>query len=75
MRKRSSMLLAGFAAAVALMGFGLAFTDGSASCASAEGTSCVSACRAAHNECRIRTKGSASCDAQFQACMQGCVKR
>ncbi|MEQ1614104.1 MAG: hypothetical protein ABL904_15265 [Hyphomicrobiaceae bacterium] len=75
MRRRSFIMLAGLASITALTGFGAALTDGAVSCANAEGNSCVSACRAAHSDCRIRTKGSASCDAQFQACMQGCVKR
>ena len=75
MRKRSFLMLAGLASAAALSGLAIALSDGSHSCASAEGNTCVSACRAAHSECRIRTKGSPSCDAQFQACMQNCVKR
>lgn len=75
MRKRSFTMLAGLVSIAALTGFGAALTDGARSCANADGSSCVSACRAAHNDCRIRTKGSASCDAQFQSCMQGCVKR
>jgi hypothetical protein len=75
MRRRTISKLAGLLSFAALTGFAAALTDGATSCALADGTSCVSACRAAHNDCRIRTKGSASCDAQFQACMQGCVKR
>lgn len=55
-------------------GLALAVSDGSTSCANAEGNACVAACRTAHSDCRIRTKGSPSCDAQFQACMRGCVK-
>jgi hypothetical protein len=34
---------------------------------------CTEACRAQYNQCRIATKGSASCDAQFAACMQRCI--
>ena len=48
---------------------------GSTTCANAQGNACVAACRAAHSDCRIRSKGSPSCDAQLQACLQGCLKR
>lgn len=47
--------------------------------ASSEGSSpnaCAGSCRDAHNKCRIVTKGNSSrCDAQLQACLQGCMKR
>lgn len=33
--------------------------------------SCVSQCRAAHNQCRIA--GRSNCDAQLQSCLQGCL--
>ena len=75
MRKRSFMMLAGMVFAAATAGVGFALGDGTRNCANAQNSSCVAACRAAHNDCRIRTKGSASCDAQFQACMQSCIKR
>ncbi len=39
----------------------------------AQGNSCTDACRAQHNQCRIATKGSPSCDVQLQACMQRCI--
>lgn len=35
--------------------------------------SCASACHAAHNQCRIATKGSPSCDAQLTQCLRGCA--
>jgi len=35
---------------------------------------CAGQCRAHHNQCRIQTKGSPSCDAQLQACLQSCLK-
>jgi hypothetical protein len=76
MRRRSFLMLAGLAAAAVFAGFVASLTDGASSCANAQGgNACVSACRAAHDECRIRTKGSSSCDAELRACMQGCVKR
>lgn len=36
---------------------------------------CAGNCRDAHNQCRIRTKNSPSCDAQLQACLQGCLRK
>ena len=33
---------------------------------------CLQACQAKHNECRIQTKGGASCDPQLNACRQSC---
>jgi len=36
---------------------------------------CAAQCRDQHNRCRIATKGSPSCDAQLQACLQGCLSR
>ncbi len=41
----------------------------------AEANSCTAQCRAAHNQCRIATKGSPSCDAQLQACLSRCLRR
>ena len=34
---------------------------------------CDQSCQAKHNECRIHTKGSPSCDAQLNACRQSCI--
>lgn len=65
----SGMLLSVLLAAAALFG------DAKSSCALAQGNACASACRSAYNDCRIATKGSSSCDAQYQSCLQGCVKR
>ena len=48
---------------------------GSAVPVQAQGNACVSACKVAHNQCRIATKGSASCDAQLQSCLQSCLKK
>jgi len=41
----------------------------------AQANSCAASCRAAHNQCRISTKGSPTCDAQLQTCLQGCLSR
>jgi hypothetical protein len=43
--------------------------------AEAQGNACVAACKASHNQCRIATKGSASCDGQLQSCLQACLKK
>ena len=34
---------------------------------------CAAQCRADHNKCRIDTKGSPSCDARLQSCLQSCL--
>jgi hypothetical protein len=36
---------------------------------------CGGGCRNAYNQCRIATKGSASCESQFTSCMQQCRSR
>ena len=41
----------------------------------AEANACAAGCRQQHNQCRIQTKGSSSCDAQLQRCLQGCIRR
>ena len=33
---------------------------------------CASQCRSRHNQCRLQTKGSPSCDVQLQGCLQSC---
>lgn len=50
-------------------------TIGDATIEHAQADQCVQQCRNAHNQCRIATKGSPSCDAQLQACMDGCRSR
>ena len=35
---------------------------------------CAGQCRARHNQCRLQTKGSPSCDGQLQSCLQSCFK-
>lgn len=39
----------------------------------AQNNSCASACQAAHNRCRVETKGSPKCDEERQRCLQGCI--
>jgi hypothetical protein len=39
----------------------------------AKADTCTDSCRAAHNQCRLQTKGAPSCDTQFNACVQTCV--
>lgn len=36
---------------------------------------CIQQCRSAHNQCRIQSKGSPSCDAQLQSCLDSCRAR
>lgn len=71
---KSRLKLASFAVVAALTALAASMLDGGRSCASAD-ASCVSSCRSAHSDCRLRTKGSASCDAQLQSCLQSCLKR
>ena len=42
--------------------------------AEAEG-GCGGSCAHAYNQCRIQTKGSASCEKQYSSCLQSCRKR
>lgn len=39
----------------------------------AAANSCADQCRAAHNQCRIQTKGSPSCDAALTQCLRSCT--
>ena len=39
------------------------------------GASCAAACQSAHDICRIRRKGSPSCDAERQACLTKCLQQ
>jgi hypothetical protein len=55
-------------------GAGVIVAGATSNTACAQGNACVASCRAAHSQCRIATKGSASCDAQLQACVHACVK-
>lgn len=40
-----------------------------------QSTSCAAECQAQHDSCRVRTKGSPSCDAERQACLQKCLQK
>lgn len=39
----------------------------------AQDASCASLCQARHDQCRVRTKGSAACDTERQRCLQACL--
>jgi hypothetical protein len=39
----------------------------------AEQSSCASTCQARHDQCRVATKGSPSCDSERQQCLQACL--
>jgi len=71
MQRRMRLLMAVAVLATAL---GVGF-DGASTPACAQGNACAANCRAAHNQCRIATKGSPSCDAQLRACLQSCTRR
>ena len=51
----------------------LAGLAGESGCATAQSSSCRSICLSQYNQCRITTKGSPSCDAQYQSCLQACI--
>ena len=65
---RHIAMIAALALAAALAGL-----PGEPSCAVAQSSTCRSTCLAQYNQCRISTKGSPSCDAQYQSCLQSCV--
>lgn len=46
-----------------------------ASPAAATNQSCAADCQTHHDRCRIRTKGSPSCDSERQACLQKCLQK
>ena len=58
-------LAAGLAMSLALVG----------GCGEAQGNQCAAQCYGQHNQCRLATKGSPSCDAQLTACLRGCASR
>ncbi len=39
----------------------------------AQNGSCAGTCQANHDRCRVQTKGSPSCDAERQRCLQQCI--
>ena len=69
--RKSLWAVAPVAAAAALLAVSGLIATGPAD---AEG-GCGESCRAAYNQCRIATKGSAACEAAFTSCMQQCIKR
>lgn len=40
-----------------------------------QATSCASECQTQHDRCRVQTKGSPSCDAERQRCLEICLQR
>lgn len=63
------MIMKSAIAVAALMGL---FTVTEPNVELAQSDQCVQACRNAHNQCRISTKGSPSCDGQLQSCIDSC---
>jgi hypothetical protein len=41
----------------------------------AQTASCASECQAQHDRCRVQTKGSPSCDAERQRCLEICLQK
>ena len=39
----------------------------------AQDGSCANACQTQHDQCRVQTKGSPSCDVARQRCLQACI--
>jgi len=39
----------------------------------AQDSSCAAACQAEHDQCRVTTKGSPTCDAIRQRCLRACI--
>lgn len=40
-----------------------------------QSASCASDCQAQHDRCRVQTKGSPSCDAERQYCLEICLQK
>ncbi len=60
---------------VTAAGIGLLLATGLVASGDATANQCASACYAAHNQCRIASKGSPSCDAQLSRCLASCGRR
>lgn len=69
-RRRTGRILL---AAAVLAGAALAGLPGESTCVLAQTPSCRSICLAEYNKCRLATKGSPTCDGQYQVCLQTCV--
>ena len=69
LRKNRWLTISAIALATVVLGLA-----GDTGCVYAQG-SCPGACLAQYNQCRIATKGSPSCDQQYQRCLQKCVRR
>ena len=41
----------------------------------AQSSSCAGECQAQHDRCRVQTKGSPSCDAERQRCLEICLQK
>lgn len=61
--------------AVGLFAAALASFTSSPGPAHAQNASCQQSCAAQRTQCRIATKGSASCEAAYHSCLQACVPR
>ncbi len=46
---------------------------GDTTCVMAQSPSCRATCLQEYNQCRLSTKGSPTCDAHYQTCLQSCL--
>ena len=67
--------LAGAFAVAACVAAAVSFVMTASPQVQAQGNACVAVCKSSHNQCRIATKGNASCDSQLQSCLQACIKK
>lgn len=50
-----------------------AFPAVSAPVVVAQDGTCANSCQTQHDQCRVATKGSPTCDAERQRCLQACI--
>ena len=73
MLNRNIPWLAGIAVALGATLLALAGDSSGVSAQLVGAASCRSACLAQYNQCRMSTKGSPTCDAHYQSCLQACI--
>jgi hypothetical protein len=66
-RKVNWALMSGLVVIATLIAIGIGLSDRVAA------GQCGSNCKNEYNQCRISTKGSASCEIAFTRCMQSCI--
>jgi hypothetical protein len=63
------------ASAALFLAVAFAVTLMSGSAASAEGSSCASACRASYGNCYKKSQDRAKCQAQQLRCLESCIQK